>query len=385
VDNSLYQDHTFKNSSRQLRSFPGRITGCLIINYYKFVFMFRTKSFLLKQGAYLLVALLVGTTTVFAATTISTNIQTDGTLSVTGASTLTGLATMGNASTTIFSSYGPSYFGATATSSFSAAGVLTLVSSLTTGNGGTGLSSAADGALLFGGIGGGTANLSALATSTGGSVLQLSFTTGRPTWVATSTLGLGGGVSTTTANTWTALQQFNGQASTTIFSSYGPSYFGATATTTITSAGNITVPPAGTLDVSSSGTFTIGGATATTINVGRSNQSVVFAGTASTSKLYVGGDQNNTINGIITGSCTISSTALTASTTSYVNCTGATGVTNSYNVVVTPVSLSAPVVIQSASSTATPGTIQIGLLDTGLSTTTSGGISATTVNFWAFR
>ncbi len=59
-----------------------------------------------------------------AASTISTNIQTDGTLSVTGTSTHTGLATFGNASTTIFSAYGPAYFGATATSTFTSAGKL---------------------------------------------------------------------------------------------------------------------------------------------------------------------------------------------------------------------------------------------------------------------
>lgn len=59
------------------------------------------------------------------------------------------------------------------------------------GGGGTGLSSIADGALLFGS--GGIVNLTALATSTPGSVLQIDFTTGRPVWVATSTLGISGG------------------------------------------------------------------------------------------------------------------------------------------------------------------------------------------------
>lgn len=59
-----------------------------------------------------------------AASTISTNIQTDGNLSVTGTSNHTGLATFVNASSTIFSSYGPTYFGATATSTFTSAGLL---------------------------------------------------------------------------------------------------------------------------------------------------------------------------------------------------------------------------------------------------------------------
>ena len=53
-----------------------------------------------------------------AASTISTNIQTDGTLSVTG------LSTLGNASTTLFSATGPAYFGTTATSIFTSAGRL---------------------------------------------------------------------------------------------------------------------------------------------------------------------------------------------------------------------------------------------------------------------
>lgn len=56
-----------------------------------------------------------------AATTISTNVSTGGTLAVTG------LSSLGQASTTIFSATGVSYFGGTATSSFSAAGVLTAV------------------------------------------------------------------------------------------------------------------------------------------------------------------------------------------------------------------------------------------------------------------
>lgn len=66
----------------------------------------------------------------------------------------------------------------------------TLSGVLTVAGGGTGISTVADGALLFGGAGGGAANLTALATSTGGTILQTSFTTGRPTWVATSTLGI---------------------------------------------------------------------------------------------------------------------------------------------------------------------------------------------------
>ena len=63
-----------------------------------------------------------------AATTISTNIETGGTLSVTG------LSTLGQASSTRFSVHDTAYFGGTATSSFTAAGVLTLQNGETISN-----------------------------------------------------------------------------------------------------------------------------------------------------------------------------------------------------------------------------------------------------------
>ena len=63
-----------------------------------------------------------------AATTISTNISTGGTLDVTG------LTTMIQASSTRFSVHDTAYFGGTATSSFTAAGVLTLQNGETISN-----------------------------------------------------------------------------------------------------------------------------------------------------------------------------------------------------------------------------------------------------------
>lgn len=59
-----------------------------------------------------------------AATTISTNISTAGTLGVTG------LSSLGQASSTMLSA-NTAYFGATATSTFSSAGALALVGALT--------------------------------------------------------------------------------------------------------------------------------------------------------------------------------------------------------------------------------------------------------------
>src|SRR3989344_2748650 len=65
-----------------------------------------------------------------AASTISTNIETGGTLSVTGASTLTGLTSMIQASSTRFSVHDTAYFGGSATSTFDSAGNLTVIGTL---------------------------------------------------------------------------------------------------------------------------------------------------------------------------------------------------------------------------------------------------------------
>ena len=65
-----------------------------------------------------------------AATTISTNISTAGTLGVTG------LSSLGSASSTQLSA-NTAYFGQTATSTFSSAGALTLITDLTLQNGET--------------------------------------------------------------------------------------------------------------------------------------------------------------------------------------------------------------------------------------------------------
>ena len=66
--------------------------------------------------------------------------------------------------------------------------VNTLAGLLNTAGGGTGLSSIADGSLLFGS---GSTALTALATTSGsGRFLSLDYSTGRPSWVATSSLGV---------------------------------------------------------------------------------------------------------------------------------------------------------------------------------------------------
>ena len=63
--------------------------------------------------------------------------------------------------------------------------------------------------------------------------------------VSGSPVSLGGTVTltlnTSNANTWSALQQFNGNASTTQFSVYNNAYFGATATSTFNSLGQLSI------------------------------------------------------------------------------------------------------------------------------------------------
>ncbi|MEK7614728.1 MAG: hypothetical protein AAB428_03625, partial [Patescibacteria group bacterium] len=115
-------------------------------------------------------------------------------LGVTGTA-LTGALTIATSST--------AFNGLTASTTVTGSGTtLTFANALAgllgVGGGGTGLSSIGDGTILFGGVGGGTANLTALATTSGaGRFLTLDYSTGRPSWTATSTVfgtGTGGQV-----------------------------------------------------------------------------------------------------------------------------------------------------------------------------------------------
>ncbi len=94
-----------------------------------------------------------------AATTISTNVSTDGMLAVTG------LSSLGSASSTMLSA-NSAYFGATATSTFSTAGALTLIADLTLQNSEV-ISNSTNGTISLAGAGDiikilGTASTSAL-------------------------------------------------------------------------------------------------------------------------------------------------------------------------------------------------------------------------------
>lgn len=138
-----------------------------------------------------------------------------------------------NASTTRLSCLGDCAFGATATSSFSGAGALSLASALTVPNGGTGWVNIQSNTIL---LGNGTSRLATSSQGTNGQVWG--WTNGAMGWVATST-----SVSAGTTNTWTAHQIFT-------------SLFSALATTTnATTTGSfyLTALSAGGLGVDSTG------------------------------------------------------------------------------------------------------------------------------------
>lgn len=100
-----------------------------------------------------------------------------------------------------------------------------------------------------------------MGTSSPGSLLSVGNTAGINFTTATSTFATGsginltggcfavnntcisssGGVSLSAANTWTALQQFQGGASTTALSVYNNAWFGATATSSFNSTGQLTL------------------------------------------------------------------------------------------------------------------------------------------------
>lgn len=133
-----------------------------------------------------------GTLAVTGATTLSS------TLGVTGASTFTGLASFGQASSTRFSVFDTAYFGGTATSTFTSAGVLSLQNSET-------ISNATDGTID---ITAATTTLSGRGIFTTGYLAQASSTvvgnltvtgTLSPTQTAATTFQVGGGYGDTGA------------------------------------------------------------------------------------------------------------------------------------------------------------------------------------------
>src|SRR3989344_9551545 len=122
----------------------------------------------------------------------------------------------------------------------------------------------------------------------------------------------------------------------------------------------------------------VGSSTVQALNVGGAG---MFSSTTATS-LKVG--QTGTRHtGIISGYCTIAAAGHTATTTQQFTCASATGITTSYKVFVQSTSsLPSMFVIQSATSST--DAIEVRIFNTGLGTTTAGGLEGpTSLNFWA--
>lgn len=145
-----------------------------------------------------------------AATTISTNVSTDGTLSVTGASTLTGLTSMVQASSTRLSVHDTAYFGGSATSTFSSAGALTLAGALSGTSGSFSTTLGVTGA----------ATLSSTLAVTGATTLSASTTVGTATLFAGDDMNRVGVGTTTPLD---LLMVENQTATTTVVISTGAS------------------------------------------------------------------------------------------------------------------------------------------------------------------
>jgi hypothetical protein len=164
------------------------------------------------------------------------------------------------------------------------------------------------------GLSGQTANIFQVASSSGASLFHIA---------ADGSTNIGGSLTVNGPLTTTQ------QASTTLFSSLGPAYFGSTATTTIDSAGNIAV--AGTLNVTgstqlasltASGNTTLANATTTTLFSMTASSTNLFSQTASLGSLSLGsaltigsgGTGVATLTGLVKGNGTSAFTAAVAGT-----------------------------------------------------------------------
>ena len=181
----------------------------------------------------------------------------------------------------------------------------------------------------------------------------------------------------------------SGNASTTHITTTGNLWVNGYATTTATNGNFATL---GTL--TAVGLTTLGNASTTNTSVGAGatgelwvggNATTTAAGNISTKGSLTLANSSTAINGIVFGYCNIAnSAAVTASTTAYFNCTGATGVTTDHRVFVQATSsLHADLFVQAASSTAA-GTINIQVANLGYlgASATIGDIS---LNFFGIR
>jgi hypothetical protein len=164
------------------------------------------------------------------------------------------------------------------------------------------------------GLSGQTANIFQVASSSGALLFHIA---------ADGSTNIGGSLTVNGPLTTTQ------QASTTLFSSLGPAYFGSTATTTIDSAGNVAV--AGTLNVTgstqlasltASGNTTLANATTTNLFSTTASSTNLFSQTASLGSLSLGsaltvgsgGTGVATLTGLVKGNGTSAFTAAVAGT-----------------------------------------------------------------------
>jgi hypothetical protein len=181
-------------------------------------------------------------------------ITTTGTISLNlaNANSWTGLATFNNATSTLF----------TATTGW--IGTLNLTNALSVANGGTGATS--------------LTGLITTADLASANISQFTNNSGYITSAVTSVSGTTNQITSSGGNTPTlslpALVIFPTAASSTRFSDYGPTYFGATATSTFDTAGN--------LNLASGDAYSIGGASvlnATTLGSAVTGSSLTSVGT----------------------------------------------------------------------------------------------------------
>lgn len=271
--------------------------------------------------------------------------------------TWSGLQQFTAASTTRLSCYGPCYFGATATSSFSTAGALTLVTPLLVSSGGTGQNTFTSGNLLYGSGTNGIQNVATTSVTCSGSTTCTSFTAIGGSPITISSTAAADNIATSSAETstfvpfWTSTNAtpalLSGgentftydstlnrlliqNASSTRLSVFTEAKFGATATSSFSSTG--------VLSLASALTVANGGTGQTTLTSGNllygsgangiqsvATTSVSCSGTVSCSAFTAIGAAPITITGSGGGSSSIATSS--AETSTYIPFWTSTGAT----------------------------------------------------------
>lgn len=132
--------------------------------------------------------------------------------------------------------------------------------------------------------------------------------------------------------------------------------------------------------ITTGGTFNADGAATLGSTLDVTGATTLASTTATSFKVGQTGTRHT---GILSGYCTIAGGGHTATTTKQFTCASATGVTTSYKVFVQATSsMPSMYVIQSATSST--NAIEVRIFNTGLGTTTAGGLEGpTSLNYWA--